>query len=132
MIRRPPRSTLFPYTTLFRSEQGIEEGGGRVQGARLRCHDSRRIGHSRHLSGLYRSRQRLSVSGRRLRGEGRQEGRHRRIGTLRESGLAPSSNGGCSRGLASFVLRGLPCWRLEASSLTPALLRGAPLSASRL
>src|SRR3712207_7226781 len=26
MIRRPPRSTLFPYTTLFRSEQqGLEE-----------------------------------------------------------------------------------------------------------
>src|SRR3712207_7214202 len=23
MIRRPPRSTLFPYTTLFRSETGI-------------------------------------------------------------------------------------------------------------
>src|SRR3712207_6998081 len=23
MIRRPPRSTLFPYTTLFRSDQGI-------------------------------------------------------------------------------------------------------------
>src|SRR3712207_8050216 len=23
MIRRPPRSTLFPYTTLFRSELGI-------------------------------------------------------------------------------------------------------------
>src|SRR5258708_39723685 len=23
MIRRPPRSTLFPYTTLFRSQQGI-------------------------------------------------------------------------------------------------------------
>ena len=22
MIRRPPRSTLFPYTTLFRSEKG--------------------------------------------------------------------------------------------------------------
>src|SRR3989454_6567263 len=34
MIRRPPRSTLFPYTTLFRSEPGIAEllevghGGG--------------------------------------------------------------------------------------------------------
>src|SRR2546426_1976673 len=34
MIRRPPRSTLFPYTTLFRSEPGIGEllevghGGG--------------------------------------------------------------------------------------------------------
>src|SRR3712207_7679787 len=26
MIRRPPRSTLFPYTTLFRSEAGGELG----------------------------------------------------------------------------------------------------------
>src|SRR3712207_7043847 len=26
MIRRPPRSTLFPYTTLFRSQTG-DEGG---------------------------------------------------------------------------------------------------------
>src|SRR5256885_4553717 len=26
MIRRPPRSTLFPYTTLFRSYAGIERG----------------------------------------------------------------------------------------------------------
>src|SRR2546429_4361717 len=25
MIRRPPRSTLFPYTTLFRSRQLLEE-----------------------------------------------------------------------------------------------------------
>src|SRR5436190_6320297 len=28
MIRRPPRSTLFPYTTLFRSRGG---GGGRAR-----------------------------------------------------------------------------------------------------
>src|SRR3712207_6951923 len=28
MIRRPPRSTLFPYTTLFRSEQGDEKPEG--------------------------------------------------------------------------------------------------------
>src|SRR3712207_7236263 len=27
MIRRPPRSTLFPYTTLFRSERGLTEAG---------------------------------------------------------------------------------------------------------
>src|SRR5258705_5319385 len=27
MIRRPPRSTLFPYTTLFRSRQGGPERG---------------------------------------------------------------------------------------------------------
>src|SRR3989454_4449004 len=28
MIRRPPRSTLFPYTTLFRSQAGLEVVGG--------------------------------------------------------------------------------------------------------
>src|SRR2546426_2325174 len=27
MIRRPPRSTLFPYTTLFRSDTGLLEPG---------------------------------------------------------------------------------------------------------
>src|SRR3712207_8128958 len=27
MIRRPPRSTLFPYTTLFRSSKGRYSGG---------------------------------------------------------------------------------------------------------
>src|SRR5256885_13159425 len=26
MIRRPPRSTLFPYTTLFRSEEAVLRG----------------------------------------------------------------------------------------------------------
>src|SRR5256885_7283739 len=37
MIRRPPRSTLFPYTTLFRSlapregEQAVRQGGGAVR-----------------------------------------------------------------------------------------------------
>src|SRR2546430_6912890 len=29
MIRRPPRSTLFPYTTLFRSEHQVHEAHGR-------------------------------------------------------------------------------------------------------
>src|SRR5687767_15361950 len=29
MIRRPPRSTLFPYTTLFRSRRDIFRGPGR-------------------------------------------------------------------------------------------------------
>src|SRR5258706_11350032 len=28
MIRRPPRSTLFPYTTLFRSADGFDGGFG--------------------------------------------------------------------------------------------------------
>src|SRR5437870_6469763 len=41
MIRRPPRSTLFPYTTLFRSPEG---GGLRDRGADRResCGESRR------------------------------------------------------------------------------------------
>src|SRR3712207_7125808 len=30
MIRRPPRSTLFPYTTLFRSDQLYDRGGRNV------------------------------------------------------------------------------------------------------
>src|SRR3712207_8804500 len=49
MIRRPPRSTLFPYTTLFRSRQdfhylparqkvGCQEGaGGDLQASRGGC-----------------------------------------------------------------------------------------------
>src|SRR2546425_12650339 len=31
MIRRPPRSTLFPYTTLFRSTYGADYDGPPVQ-----------------------------------------------------------------------------------------------------
>src|SRR3712207_8926901 len=30
MIRRPPRSTLFPYTTLFRSLQAMATGTGKT------------------------------------------------------------------------------------------------------
>src|SRR3712207_7488504 len=57
MIRRPPRSTLFPYTTLFRScRVGGAPGGQRPGGLRLRrrpgllsgwrvLRDPRRIGH---------------------------------------------------------------------------------------
>src|SRR3712207_8807242 len=33
MIRRPPRSTLFPYTTLFRSQHGLQEGDVRRDAA---------------------------------------------------------------------------------------------------
>src|SRR2546425_8969528 len=37
MIRRPPRSTLFPYTTLFRSNAAVAEGAraGRGMGEAL-------------------------------------------------------------------------------------------------
>src|SRR3712207_6850919 len=43
MIRRPPRSTLFPYTTLFRSP-----GAGPVDPAQQRCAD-RQPERRRHL-----------------------------------------------------------------------------------
>src|SRR2546422_10389487 len=49
MIRRPPRSTLFPYTTLFRSR-----GPDRVVGALLPVSRSRR---ARALSHLVRCRE---------------------------------------------------------------------------
>src|SRR2546426_3791746 len=40
MIRRPPRSTLFPYTTLFRSDAGRRVGDfGTVERHALVLHD---------------------------------------------------------------------------------------------
>src|SRR5256885_13296491 len=35
MIRRPPRSTLFPYTTLFRSENGVNRWKQRAIAGKL-------------------------------------------------------------------------------------------------
>src|SRR2546427_6961839 len=63
MIRRPPRSTLFPYTTLFRSPGGI--GGARpdrrrrrpprrVLGADARALGRRRGGRARPRGGRER------------------------------------------------------------------------------
>src|SRR2546430_11435822 len=48
MIRRPPRSTLFPYTTLFRSDLANGERG--AGGTRLRRIRSRNLS-QRQLSG---------------------------------------------------------------------------------
>src|SRR5687767_15339094 len=48
MIRRPPRSTLFPYTTLFRSVAQHQQGAAR-DGRRLHGGAGRRIG--RRLDG---------------------------------------------------------------------------------
>src|SRR5687768_18027704 len=40
MIRRPPRSTLFPYTTLFRSAIPFEQGNHRFVSPRIGLIDS--------------------------------------------------------------------------------------------
>src|SRR3989449_743490 len=62
MIRRPPRSTLFPYTTLFRSDarghlRGVQAGGGadlhsrQAEGKRLECvRDRAHIGYATQQS----------------------------------------------------------------------------------
>src|SRR3712207_2506736 len=43
MIRRPPRSTLFPYTTLFRSEIAAEEGRDATATGRRRAATARAL-----------------------------------------------------------------------------------------
>src|SRR5256885_15023371 len=55
MIRRPPRSTLFPYTTLFRSEQLEAERQRAERALRLelrRQASDREIGRLRLLAGI--------------------------------------------------------------------------------
>src|SRR3989441_11307245 len=48
MIRRPPRSTLFPYTTLFRSLDAVPHQPGVAHGGELRAGaDVRRSRHRR-------------------------------------------------------------------------------------
>src|SRR5438309_8628467 len=49
MLRRPPRSTLFPYTTLFRScrhrHHGADGEVGKLEHAKEQRHRERRHGH---------------------------------------------------------------------------------------
>src|SRR5256885_10610725 len=80
MIRRPPRSTLFPYTTLFRSAADQCAGGsarghrrtvdgrrgnvvrGRYAGAADRCVPAASAGKGRRLAGRDRKSTRLNSS----------------------------------------------------------------------
>src|SRR3989338_3805651 len=50
MIRRPPRSTLFPYTTLFRSIPSIQSIDRKLSSANF-CH-SRKLRSEEHTSEL--------------------------------------------------------------------------------
>src|SRR5438552_14047520 len=64
MIRRPPRSTLFPYTTLFRSEVITFLVSMQISISSLQTHNVNRCGRSRHLARkllmLIRSEERFS------------------------------------------------------------------------
>src|ERR1035438_4580778 len=47
MIRRPPRSTLFPYTTLFRSrDRRVRPASGNPPAQRPRCADRAHVSRS--------------------------------------------------------------------------------------
>src|SRR3712207_8331659 len=57
MIRRPPRSTLFPYTTLFRSGAAADVGGrapGRRVAGRVPAVGAGRPLHAAHAAGAGR------------------------------------------------------------------------------
>src|SRR5438128_5453404 len=73
MIRRPLKSTLFPYTTLFRSICGKEVRDGRQCARRARAGRARR-GRARHR-----------VRDRRQGGAGRQDRRDRKSTRLNSS-----------------------------------------------
>src|SRR3712207_7996073 len=65
MIRRPPRSTLFPYTTLFRSAARSEAGGplhprGGGRNRRQRAHGRIAVDRRRAASGAGRDPRRSS------------------------------------------------------------------------
>src|SRR5690349_21964364 len=60
MIRRPPRSTLFPYTTLFRSQRSRREGHHAARGRCLRSVWQRKDG-NQGLSGSLRDADRKST-----------------------------------------------------------------------
>src|SRR3712207_8268572 len=52
MIRRPPRSTLFPYTTLFRSDPAQPGDVRRLHGVRDALQQLARVGRPRAALGL--------------------------------------------------------------------------------
>src|SRR5437016_10187192 len=52
MIRRPPRSTLFPYTTLFRSHLGSAFGKNLVIGPQRQFETDRSEEHTSELQSL--------------------------------------------------------------------------------
>src|SRR2546425_7734690 len=90
MIRRPPRSTLFPYTTLFRSRRsGYAASAGRPAGRRGQGHPPRRGG-----------------------GTGRDEGRGRNSwadpGPKRPRARGAAGGGGGAGGDAGGAQRGGP------------------------
>src|SRR2546430_4216610 len=62
MIRRPPRSTLFPYTTLFRSYARRDGGWGKGDGHRHDRGHGRRVRRDRKSTRLNSSHSQISYA----------------------------------------------------------------------
>src|SRR5256885_8342375 len=77
MIRRPPRSPLFPYTTLFRSDDAVDPGADLPRGDDA---ERDRDGHRDHERREGERRGRLEPL--------RDELRHRKIGEDRDAEVA--------------------------------------------
>src|SRR5256885_5964352 len=89
MIRRPPRSTLFPYTTLFRSPAGRRRRTARPA-----------AGGDRHVAGAHRQRPGTGAAARPAARRERRlahhhEGRDRKSTRLKSSHLVISYAGFC-------------------------------------
>src|SRR2546422_11710983 len=113
MIRRPPRSTLFPYTTLFRSPGG----GVRVPRDRHRMVGRAvRGAQARHPGGGDRRKARLQTSG----GSRGVEGK---AALTRTPGLAPPAARGGGEATAAFFEFSIEfskrCWSGAGTPLRP-------------
>src|SRR2546430_6335450 len=62
MIRRPPRSTLFPYTTLFRSEGEPRHENGLHCACEFCTHACRPVGLDRQITRLNSSHSQISYA----------------------------------------------------------------------
>src|SRR3989454_6853718 len=109
MIRRPPRSTLFPYTTLFRSRERIARREG-DRGRPARRFDGRR----QHERG------RLSDGAGRVRDAGADDGpgsrQHAALFARRQVARVPLDGAGRVRGRSTTVDAG---WTLGRSDRRP-------------
>src|SRR5258706_15354831 len=95
MIRRPPRSTLFPYTTLFRSAQlRREEPGHDARAGRRRAGQRGRAASGPHQPAARSSRSDAQAM----------PARERDAGTRRAAGI-PGSGGPRSSGESDALLR---------------------------
>src|SRR2546425_5979239 len=105
MIRRPPRSTLFPYTTLFRSDRRRVDAtpgarGRRVPGAARALHAPAQQGPPLHAAARARGRRPRGTGGRPARPPTARRRAGRAGGRRRAAEFPPPPGGGPAPGAA--------------------------------